>query len=394
MNGVFRALVGSWRLTFFSPRPERILNFALGKNLPFWALSYENGGISFSVRPWHKRHFAAFREGLASEERLEARPEGMLALMLRNRRRFGFFLGLLLLAVTLFLSTRVLWGVRVIGMQTLSEKEVLRELADLGLRIGTPLSHIDPKDLAMQYQVKRGDLVYVNVNLIGTKAYVELRERLFPEAIDQEEGFANKVAEIHGKIVRFEVLSGQIEVKKGENVTAGTLLISGVKENKNGTFTTVHAKGRVFAETQRSFETSIPFLQETYGPTGRERVETSLSVLTLTLPLPSKGEIVGEGVCILDRTEPITLWGYEIPVLFSERVFLETEEKKAVIKLDRAKELAYDKYEQFIRDTFAEGDEILSQNVEVFPEENGVTLRAEVSAIEDICKDQTFGVIP
>ena len=50
MNGVFRALVGSWRLTFFSPRPERILNFALGKNLPFWALSYENGGNARQIR--------------------------------------------------------------------------------------------------------------------------------------------------------------------------------------------------------------------------------------------------------------------------------------------------------------------------------------------------------
>ena len=69
---------------------------------------------------------------------------------------------------------------------------------------------------------------------------------------------------------------------------------------------------------------------------------------------------------------------------------LTSKQKKEAIKVDRAEKLAYDKYVQFKRDTFAESDEILSENVIVTSSEEGVTLTAELAAVENICREAPF----
>jgi hypothetical protein len=198
------------------------------------------------------------------------------------------------------------------------------------------------------------------------------------------------VAEVYGTVVRYEVLSGQIEVKKGDRVTEGTLLISGVKETKNGSFYPVRAKGRVFAQTNRSFCLTVPFQREETVLTGRERVKRSLEILGFSVPLPSKGTKV-EGECqTVETKEQIQVFGYSLPLVLRECTFLETGVKKEGIKLDRAEELAYDKYEEFKRGTFAEGDEILSESVAITTTETGLSFTATLEAIEDICKEKSF----
>ena len=93
---------------------------------------------------------------------------------------------------------------------------------------------------------------------------------------------------------------------------------------------------------------------------------------------------------MLEFAEPLTLFGYELPVIERERLFLVPVEKKTVINVDRAEKLAYDKYEQFKRGTFAESDEILSENLSVTTDENGVTLTAQIVAVENICREAPF----
>ncbi len=388
MNGFFRALLGSYRVRFVSDCPERILIFTMKQNIPIWGTTRFEGGVFFSIRPWDKGRFRPF--SFLEGESVEYQSQGMMHLLCLFYRRFGFFAGAFLLFCSLFLSTQFLWGVEIYGEETLSKKELSRQLSEFGLAVGTPLSRIDAKDLAMRYQISRSDLVYVNINVVGTKAYVEVRERATTEKIAQEEGYSNLVAEIYGKVVRYEVLSGQIEVKKGEDITEGRLLISGVKETKHGTFYPVRAKGRVFAKTVRDFETTVPFEMEEEVFTGREKVKRSLEILGLTLPLPTVGEGSESRCKTMEIKEQITIFGYTLPIVLREVYFLETQVKKEGIKLDRAEELAYDKYEEFKRGTFAEGDEILSENVEITKTENALTLTASIEAVEDICKEQTF----
>ena len=379
------------QVCFTSPHPERLLNWILRKNVAVWRICRDENWVSFRILPFRKRVFRSFRDQLTAEETWEESPCGLLHLVSLFRRRLGFFLGLTFLSLSLFCSTLVLWSVDVEGNVSIPDYVIRDQLVQYGLVPGRRLDRISARELALLFQSEHSEYVYVGINVIGTRAKVEIRERdAEPEKPPSYEGASNQVARTYGRIVRYEVLSGQVAVRRGDYVTEGALLISGVHETVNGTFSPVRAAGRVFAETQREFSVRIP-LEESktvYDP--KEKTQKSYEILGLSLTFPPFAKSDDRAAKVLESCEEVRFFGHVLPILVRERLFLKSREKKEVIEVDRAEKLAYDKYEQYKRGTFGESDEILSENVSVRSDGQGVLLTAELRVIENICREAPF----
>ena len=163
-------------------------------------------------------------------------------------------------------------------------------------------------------------------------------------------------------------------------------------ENKNGTLSTVRAKGRVFAETERIFEVSVPLAEKGIFYSGREAKERKISILGFSFSLPGDRCSFDRAECMTVQ-ERLTLFGKELPILYEEKIYLETEEKIRTLTVDRAGVLAYDKYEEYKRDTFAKDAKILQETVQVSSDEKQLTLRIEILAEEDVCQALPFNCV-
>ena len=279
----------SLKIRFTSPEPQRLLNEILRKNIPVWGMENSDDCVSFHILPSRKKYFKRFIDTLTEEETWEEIPRGILHLFALFRKRIGFFIGFFFLALSLLLSTRLLWGVEIHGNVNTPSHKIREELAEYGLSEGKLLSKLDAKDISLRFDVGHDEYVYVGINIVGTCAKVEIREQEYTkEPVPSYEGAVNQVARTYGKVIRFEVLSGQISVKKGDLVREGDLLISGIRETKNGSFYPVKAVGRVFAETNRSFSVTVP-LEETVRVYGDEKKEKYLEILGFSLPLTPFG---------------------------------------------------------------------------------------------------------
>ena len=393
MNWLFCLATGFYRILFVSSDPERILNYILEKNIPVWNIKREEGGVSFSLFPFFWSLFRDFQGRLSPEERLEKREGGTLRLRKLFGKRWGFLAGLALFAVSLYFSTFFVWGIEISGNSAVPVETIREELSQAGLRPGALFSRLDLDEIALRYQIRDKRFLYVNCNPVGTKVYVEVRERDAVDKTPAEDISSNLVAKTYGTVMRYEVLSGQIEVKKGDLVPQGALLISGVKETKNGSFYTVRAQGRVFAETVRTFEEKVLYEQTETVFTGRESARKSYEILGLRIPIPSLSNGNYAHFRKVVTTQDVSFFGLSLPVREREEVFLETGEKKEVIDVDRAEKLAYDKYEEFKRDTFAEGDEILEETASFSYDETGVTLTVSLRAVENICREEPFSCV-
>ena len=393
MKALFRYLFGSFRIRFFSFRPERLLSFALKKNLPLWNIERQEECVSFSVSLFHRRHLADFFKTLHTGERMEEKRDGILLFWDRFGKRWGFFAGLLFFFSALFLSTKFVWSVDVVGNVWMTETEIREKLEEVGLKPGSRISKIQPTNLALRFQVENQEFSYVSVNLIGTCAKVEVREREWMESEKEKELPRNLVAKSAGKVIRFESLSGKICVERGSFVSEGTLLISGVVENACGSVSLTSAKGRVFAETEHLFEEYIPFSMNQTVYTGREKVVKTYSVLGIKLPSLFSDTEVFKSQEILEKEENLSVFNRRLPILCRETTVLETEEKNSVITVDRAKNLAYDKYEEYKRDTFSSDTEILEETIRFTQDENGITITVTLRAVEDICRELPFSYV-
>ncbi len=393
MNGIFYLLSGFYRITFCSEHPEKILNFALKQNIPIREIKRKENSVSFSVSPRNLPRFERFLSDLKEGESYQKKEGGILRFFCLFRKRFGLFLGFFLFLFAIFLSSRFVWGVEIFGNEEITSEEIREKLSEAGLKPGKRIAKIDADSFSLLFQIKNPEFSFVNLNFIGTKAMVEVREREKSEKSVPYEGATNQVASIWGTVVRVEVFSGQSEVKKGDVVTEGALLISGVREKKNGSFSAVRAQGRVFAQTERSTEIFVPLLQKESVFTGREKRKKVYEFLGIPLSFSLFGKAPFSSYQTIRTEESAELFGLEIPIRIQEVIFLEIKEKNGLVELDRARNLAYDKYEEFKRETFASDTEFLEEKIEISEREEGVFLTAEISAVENICKEVPFSVI-
>jgi len=390
MNRSFHAVVGFWQVHFVSEKAERILNFALRRNLPVWGLCREKDGVSFFISSLRYRHLRAFFESLEEGESLSVRRRGLAGLLYLFRYRVGFFAGLALFFLCLYLSGLVVWSVDVSGHTVESEQAVREKLATLGLRAGVPISGIDTAELSLRLPVEFPEFAYASVNVIGTRAKVEVRHRESLPPEESHKGYVNLVAKHPASIVRYEVLEGTCVVTRAEAVREGQLLISGIREQKNGSFSPVHARGRVFGETERFFTVSVPLEEKSFSFTGREETEKTLSFLGITLPLTGKSRSFESGEEVLVSFEDAELFGLELPFTVKTLVRAEHIEKTRRITVDRAEKIAYDKYNEYKRGTLSPDYQILSEEMSFSYGEDAVTLQVTLRAVEDIAVEVPF----
>ena len=388
MTPLFRLVTGYYRVQFFSTEPERMLNESLVKNIPVWHIRRFDGGIAFSVSVANEKRLFCLMEASRKEgEAWEKTACGTLRLRELFGKRYGFFLGAGLFFLILFLSPQFIWSVEVSGNLRYTDEEMIAQLKEYGVFAGQRKRNLPVDEIALRYQGENHDFHFVGITLVGTRALVSVREKEEQPSVNEKREACNQVAEIYGKIVRYEVLEGQAAVVRGQEVREGDLLISGVTENKNGSFRVRAATGRVFAETKRIFEAEVPYEQEERVFTGREEVKREYEFLGFWFSLPTEKKCSFSAYETIESTENLTLWGRTLPIRCRERFFLEICEKKERVKVDRARNLAYDKYEQYKREILSSEDEITEETVRLEETETGIIITAELSCVENICRE-------
>jgi similar to stage IV sporulation protein len=391
MNWLYHLLLGYYSVQFVSLRGADLLDMTLKKNIPIWGISLCEDGVCFRISRRHLFYLDDFSSHLRENESVTYKKGGLLRFLELYGKRWGFALGLLIFFFSLYFSTLLVWSVEVRGNVNVSEEDVVQALEEMGLAPGVFISSVDPAIFSLDFQVRHDEFSFVSLNMIGTRAIFTVREREVIEKVEPSYGGAsNIVSDISGKVVRYEILSGTVTVKRGEIVPQGALLISGVVENQNGTFKTVKARGRVFAETRRFFEVTVPMEENLLSFTGREETKRAYEFLGLTFSSPNWDKGQFDSSQAVESRERMTLFGRDLPIVVRERVWCETEEKNKVLTVDSARKKAYDKYDEYKRETFAVGYEILEEKFEITQDERGLTLRVEIGAVEDIARSLPF----
>ena len=206
------------------------------------------------------------------------REAGIPALFSRYKKRYGFIIGAVASVFIIFLSSSVIWDIRIDGERRLSEKEVIEILRENGLHVGSSKRGLDTDKIENRTLIFSDDISWISVNITGTVAEVEIREtEPFPE--EDESGTwdaGNLIASRGGKILYFEDVRGNIVTEVGEMVSEGQLLVGGVYGSETAGDRYTVARGRVIAETEREFRVEIPLYYEEKMFTGRKWSEKYL----------------------------------------------------------------------------------------------------------------------
>lgn len=192
-------------------------------------------------------------------------------------RIVALVLGVCVLAV-LFLSRAYIWEIEVTGNESVSTGAILDALEQCGVGIGSFWPDFTSDSIRSRVLSLLPELSWLTVNVHGSRAEVIVRERIKkPEMIDNDEPF-DIIAKKEGFITEVRALAGKALVSRGQAVSRGQTLVSGVMEDITGGTRTVHSYGEVTARTYYEMNAVCPAAQEKKSYTGEKKTRWALIV--------------------------------------------------------------------------------------------------------------------
>ncbi len=299
---------------------ERFLNICSNRGIFLWNVRrLGEGRICACIS------IGGFREirGIARKTRTHIsiiKRQGIPFILHRYRKRKTALVGVILFFALLWYLTSHITGIDVTGNKRIATAEIINQLKGCGIYYGAAVNKIDSKMIKNEMMTKFDDIAWIGINIKGSRAYIEVKERLdTPIRVDADIP-CDIIAAKDGIIRLMEVKEGQSLVKINEFVEKGDLLVSGVVDSNKTGMRYVHSFGEVYAETiyKKTREYPFEYIEKIY--TGNEKKRYSLSVMNKRLKLFFKDEQPFETGDITKEERE-----YKTPFSFIPSMFVETE---------------------------------------------------------------------
>ena len=215
------------RLTGYSP--ERFFNLCGNAGIILWKLHREETGYVFCISLRAFRRLKPMLRKSGTQIRILKRV-GLPFLLFRYRKHRFFAIGILAAFLFLMVMSRFVWSVEISGNHQYSTQLLTKFLAEEQIGYGVRKREIDCENAEVLLRNHFPDITWVSVRLSGTKLYVAVQERL--PAGNAEEGPAlvasDLVTEVAGEVTSVLVRRGTALVQAGDEVEAGTVVVSGM----------------------------------------------------------------------------------------------------------------------------------------------------------------------
>ena len=345
----------------------------------------ENGDISVTASIYTANRIKSKCEFVEVEK-----VRGLPSMFIKAGAHLGAVLGCAVAVAAIVFSGSIIWDVRVSGNELISDAEVCKILSECGFDKGSP-TLVDTDLIENSAMLRCDDIAWISVNISGTVAYVEMREKIPVDSKEDAPSPANVVASHDGKITEYIVYRGVSNVKVGEYVREGDLLISGVignDKNAKGVQVT-RAAGSVTAKTEREFTVEIPYEYSVKKYTGAKKSDIFVKFFSKTLKVFSNSRNFDVECDKIEKEKTMSFFGSDLPLTVSRRDYLGYEIETAYYTAHEAEAIAREKLDELI-DAELGGAKILSRTTVGTAGETSFTVSCKITCIEEIAKTQEF----
>lgn len=354
---------------------ERFINLAIKNNIFLWEIkksAKNKATMKISIKGFKKIRNAARKTG--TTVRIKEK-KGLPLFLYRHRRRKAFYAGILLFALILAALTSFIWSIEITGNEKIDKNLIREELRACGIDIGVVKYNHSSQQIKQEMLLRVPELSWIWVDIRGTRAFVEVKERTQkPEIIPADEP-CNIVAGIDGVITEMIITGGTPVAAVGDIVKKGDLLVSGVNDSAYEGVILTHSTGEIYATTWRELSEIFPMTRSVFTPSGEARTRYSVTLGSLNVPLFSFGKIDFKSYDTKESHTQLKLWGdIYLPVVWKADTLEELIESEVRMSAEQAAEyygeVLHSKIIQdSLQDTEVKGRsiayEIIGENIQV-----------------------------
>ncbi len=270
---------GYLRIRVWGFAPERFMNLCSNKDILLWDIVQEGDSyvMCISLKSFYKLRPIARKTGtrVAIVKRY-----GLPFFVPEMLRRKVFILGLVMAVGFWYFSSLFVWDIEFSGNYRITDDMLEEFLEGQGIKTGVRRDHLDIGELEKGLRRAFPAVTWTSAKLDGTRLRISIKENDAPildsNVSEEETAGSDLTADYDGRIVSMIVRSGVPQVKIGDIVEKGTVLVDGKVPvyNEDATlreYIFTDADADIVMEHSRSFQTELAFDYVKKEYTGREK---------------------------------------------------------------------------------------------------------------------------
>lgn len=355
----------------------------------------KNGIVLYNVKKIMNVYFVDVKSkyykdliSLAHSHGLETEINGRFGLMMKlilYKSRRAFFSLAILLVIYYGINSLFISEITINGNNIFPDKQILECLAENGLYTGRIKFGIDPEIFQNEVIKDFSGISWIWVKIDGTKAIVDVREKVSLPEFHDYSYLCNVVASRDGVITSAVASSGTLVVSEGMYVRKGDILINGVYDSTDfAPVRFVNAGGNVYARTVYSLEDNFGCNFIRYK--AANDLKNVYTPEIFDIKLWDDGSDTKSGIVLKDKDIKFKLFGKNyLPLAFTKLKYCEIIRKEYTLSQSEAQDFAVKELTRRLTLTLPEGANVINTEKNISPNPDG-TFKASVSfeCIEDI----------
>lgn len=366
---LIRWLKGYIKLNIEGTYKDRFINICTKNNVNMWGMnSYEKNITTYMLYNDYKNTRKYIDKTDVSIQIIE--KIGLPFLCKAYKKRYGFMLGIALFFFLIYSFTSYIWDINVIGESIYTKEEIVKNVRDNYVDIGTPIEDINCEELEKILRVEYDKVAWISCELKGTQLNIEITETIEQDTIKVSTNPCNIVAAKDGVVTKIVTRNGKTIKTIGEEVKKGDVIITGVINIYNDydeliETNYVPSDGDVYAIVKNEYydEFDLEYYDKVY--TGNET--KGYSILFMNKSYETKKTNVEYELYDTITSERKIKLGSSVylPVVLYEITMKEYEAVPCSYTKEEAEEKAYKRMALYIDELGKKGVSILENNVTI-----------------------------
>lgn len=369
---IINYLLGFVNITVEGFFVERFINNCINNNIFLWGIKRKSSTlltVNININNFKDIHSIARKT--KCKVKINSK-KGLPILLHRYRKRKLLLLLLIPIILTILISSNYIWNIEIVGLENINKEELMTQLSEEGIKVGVMKRKINSNNVINSIRLKRQDISWMSVDMKGTNVIVTIVEAdEKPEIIDKNE-YCNIVASQRGIITKITADNGTAQVKVGDIVEKGDILIGGYMEGKYTDTRYVHAKGEVEAKVWYTKKIKSGFTREISEETGERKNRYSIKFnnfkINLYKTLPNF-----ENYDTINETNKIRLFSnFYLPIEIDKTTYIENKKVPATYGIEELKEILIEELEQQFSNEGIDKLNVVNKVVNVYKKENNM----------------------
>lgn len=252
-------IIGYVRIVVEGYYIERFINICTNNKIPIWNLKKnKNVSLFANVGIGDFKEICRIAKKTKCKVKIK-KKKGLPFIFHKYKKRKIFLILLFIVIVLIMLSSNFVWNVDIVEENNQNLENIRQDIESAGLEIGKFKSSINTKEIINKIRLQRDDIAWMGIELKGTNAIVKIVKATNKPEIINEEEYCSIVSNKTGIITKINAQSGIANVKVGDTVKEGDVLINGWVEGKYTGIRYVHAKGEIQAKVWYTEYQKIPY---------------------------------------------------------------------------------------------------------------------------------------